>query len=69
MPALCQTFREEISMTKTILCLGLAAFALSGCTGRFLGFDKCDSKGAVVWFQEPDKAGQYKADAFQDCKR
>ena len=56
-------------MTKTILCLGLAAFALTGCTGRFIGFDKCDSKGAVVWFQEPDKAGQYKADAFQDCKR
>ena len=56
-------------MTKTLLCLGLAAFALTGCTGRFIGLDKCDSKGAVVWFQQPDKNGQYKDGAFQECKK
>jgi hypothetical protein len=56
-------------MKKTILCLGLAAFVLSGCSGRYIGLNKCDSKGAVVWFQQPDKDGQYKDNAFQDCKR
>jgi hypothetical protein len=54
-------------MTKTILCLAFAAFALTGCSGKFMGFDKCDSKGAVVWYQQPDAAGQYHDDAFQDC--
>ena len=55
-------------MTKTILCLGLAAFALSGCTGKYMGLNTCDSKGAVVWFQEPDKNGQYHDERFQECK-
>ena len=54
-------------MTKTILCLAFAAVALTGCTGKFMGFNTCDSKGAVVWFQEPDASGQYHDGNFKEC--
>ena len=56
-------------MTRTILALGLAAFALTGCSGKYMGLNTCDSKGAVVWFQQPDKNGQYHDEKFQECKR
>ena len=56
-------------MIKTVLCLGLAAFALTGCSGRFMGFDSCDSKNAVVWFQQPAKDGQYHDEAFHPCTK
>jgi hypothetical protein len=58
-------------MTKIVLSLGLAAFLLSGCTGRFIGTSMCDPKGAVVWFQQPDAQGQYKEGVFTEanCNR
>ena len=56
-------------MTRTILALALAAVALTGCSGKFMGFNTCDSRNAVVWFQQPAADGQYHDDRFHECTK
>jgi hypothetical protein len=52
-----------------ILIVLVALAALSGCSGRFAGFNNCSADGSLVMFEYPNSQGSYEGLNNGPCKK
>jgi hypothetical protein len=61
--------RAEGCPMSRIVIVAVALAVLSGCAGRFAGFNNCSADGSLVVFEHPNAKGTYEGLNNGPCKR
>jgi hypothetical protein len=58
-------------MPYKLISAALLVLALSGCSGRFVGFLECSQGGSPVWWEYPNSQGSFDGISVnaQNCKK